>query len=209
MAQEWLGRRFTALVAVLALHSLFLLMLLAREPITRIVTTDARSSLLFLMEAPQPTAPTAPPAQSRATRRTAPVVHETSTPEQTTVEPVPAVPSAPIDWNAQATEAAAAVVDKAIRQETRKCDPSDSPSSFLPRCEPRSYEFKWNPDPKVGFSGGLPYVRVGERCVIGLPFFACGIGRLPPANGDLFEGMSDAERDRSSVPSPNPPEIRE
>ena len=56
----------------------------------------------------------------------------------------------------------------------------------------------------MGFSGGLPYVRVGERCVIALGFFACGFGGPPPAKGDLFEGMDDPERDRSSVPSSDP-----
>lgn len=200
MTQEWFGRRMIVSVAVLALHCLLVLLLLARQPITRIFATDDRSSVLFLIETPRPRETTRP-AQAPMTQRTPAVIDEPSPGEQITTEPALPASSAPIDWSAQAAEAAAAVVDKAIRQETRKCDPSDSPNSFLPRCNPPSHEFEWSPEPKVGFSGGLPYVRLGKRCAVGLGFFGCGIGRLPPANGDLFEGMSDPERDRSSVPS--------
>jgi hypothetical protein len=50
----------------------------------------------------------------------------------------------------------------------------------------------------------LPYIRVGERCAIGLGFFGCGFGK-PPANGNLFDGMDAPDRDRSSVPDPSPP----
>jgi hypothetical protein len=133
------------------------------------------------------------------------VIAEPSAPEETSTAPAPSNAAATIDWTAQATEAAAAVVDKAIREETRKCDPSGSPQSFLPPCHPKTKKFEWNPEPgRVGFSGGLPYVRVGEHCAIGLGFFACGFGAKPPANGDLFEGMDDPERDRSSVPSSDP-----
>ena len=48
--------------------------------------------------------------------------------------------------------------------------------------------------------GPLPYLRIGKRCIIILPFFGCGIGELPKANGHLFDGMSDPERQKSSVP---------
>ena len=205
MTQEWFRRRFIALVAVVALHFLFLLMLLAREPTTHTVAHGEQSSVLFFIETPQPGVTTAPPVQTRVTAAAATVVAEPNTPEQTSIAPTPTNPSPTIDWTAHAAEAAAAVVDRAIREETRKCDPADSPNSFLPPCNPRTKEFEWNPEQhRVGFSGGLPYVRVGERCVVGLGFFGCGFGRLPSANGDLFEGMDDPERDRSSVPSPNP-----
>jgi hypothetical protein len=49
-------------------------------------------------------------------------------------------------------------------------------------------------------SGGLPYMEIGKRCAIGLGFFGCGIGELPPPNGHLFDGMDDPDRERSSVP---------
>lgn len=206
MTQGELRRRFIALVVVLALHCLFLLLLWVREPITRRVAHATRSSVLFFIEKPRPEVTPAPVVQSRPTRATPTIVPEPKAPEaQPSIAPVSPNSSATIDWTAQATQAAAAVVDKAIREETRECDPSDTPNSFLPPCHPKTKPFEWTGEPRVGFSGGLPYVRVGKRCAIGLGFFGCAIGRLPPAKGDLFEGMDDAERDRSSVPSPDPP----
>lgn len=207
MTQEWFSHRFVAFVVVLALHCLFLLILLLREPIQRKVVHTEQSSVLFFVAAPRPRITTPPPVQSSTTRAPRAVTVESNAPatetEQTS-DPSNAPPTT-IDWTAHATEAAAAVVDKAISEETRTCDPSAAPNSFLPPCNPKTKKFEWNPEPsRVGFSGGLPYVRVGKRCAIGLGFFGCGFGELPPANGDLFEGMDDPERDRSSVPSPNP-----
>ena len=197
-------RRFVALVVVVALH-FFLVLLWVLQPIYVRVVGGDRSSVLFFVEAPRPqTTPPPPTVQPQATQATPTIIPAPRTLEQTSSAPTAPSPSATIDWTAQASEAAATVVDKAIREDTRKCDPSDSPNSFLPPCNPRIKKFEWNPEPRVGFSGGLPYVRIGERCAVGLGFFGCGFGEPPPANGDLFEGMDDPERDRSSVPSPNP-----
>jgi hypothetical protein len=210
MTQGGFGRRLIALVGVLALHFLFLLLLLARGPSAPRIAHGEHSSVLFFIEAPQPRQPTVPPISSRATQARPTVVAEASTPEQTSSSPTPTNSSPAIDWAAQAADAAAVAVDKAIREETRKCDPSDQPHSFLPPCNPRTKKFEWNPEqPRVGFSGGLPYVRLGKRCAVGLGFFGCGLGDPPPANGELFEGMDDPERERSSVPSSNPPDFRQ
>jgi hypothetical protein len=205
MTQGRFKRRFVALFVVVALH-FFLIVLWVLQPIYVRVVDDDPSSVLFFIESPRPPPTTTPAVQPRATQATPtviPDIPEPSTAEQTSSAPTAPTPSATIDWTAQASAAAAAVIDKAIREETRKCDPSDSPNSFLPPCNPRTKKFEWD-QPRVGFSGGLPYVRIGERCAVGLGFFGCGFGDPPPANGDLFEGMDDPERDRSSVPSPNP-----
>lgn len=206
MTQQRFRHRCIAFAVVLALHLLFVSLLLwIREPITRGVAHDEPSSVLFFVETPRPAVTIAPPTQAPRVRSTRPVIAAPSTPEQTSTAPSSPPAPATIDWTAQATEAAAAVVDKAISEETRKCDPSDAPKSFLPPCNPKTKKFEWNPEPgRFGFSGGLPFVRVGERCAIGLGFFGCGFGAKPPANGDLFEGMDDPERDRSSVPSSDP-----
>jgi hypothetical protein len=205
MTQERLRHRSIAFVVVAALHLLVLSLLWIREPILRTVAHAEPSSVLFFIARPRPTATTLPPAQSLSVEPMWTEIPEPSTSEETSTALAPSSPPATIDWTAQATEAAAAVVDKAISAETRKCDPSDAPKSFLPPCNPKTKKFEWNPEPgRFGFSGGLPYVRVGERCAIGLGFFGCGFGAKPPANGDLFEGMDDPERDRSSVPSSDP-----
>jgi hypothetical protein len=36
--------------------------------------------------------------------------------------------------------------------------------------------------------------------VVGLGFFGCALGKKPEANGHLFDGMHDPDRQRSSVP---------
>lgn len=83
----------------------------------------------------------------------------------------------------------------------RKCENSNVPGLPPPECRPRSYENRWKPEPgRFGLSGGLPYVRLGKRCAVGLGFFGCAIGNLPPPDGSLFDDMSDPNRPRSSVP---------
>jgi hypothetical protein len=205
MTQGWSRHRLVAFIVVAALHFLFLLLLWIREPVTRRVAHSDEASVLFFIDAPRPSTTTAPPVQVSSAQPAATVIAEPSSPKETFTAPEPTNSSPTIDWAAQATEAAAAVVDKTIRDETRKCDPEDRPKSFLPPCHPKVKPFEWNPNAaRVGFSNGLPFVRVGERCVIGLGFFGCGFGDPPPANGDLFEAMDDPERERSSVPSSDP-----
>jgi hypothetical protein len=105
----------------------------------------------------------------------------------------------PIDWTEEGRRAAAAAADKAPSPDRSKCDSTGLADPALPNCKPPP-EFKWAP-PKAGFANGLPYITVGDRCVVGLGFFGCGFGK-PPANGKLFDGMDDPNRDRSSVPEP-------
>ncbi|GFE80544.1 hypothetical protein GCM10011487_25440 [Steroidobacter agaridevorans] len=105
-----------------------------------------------------------------------------------------------INWSEEAHRAAAAAAARAPIPDRSKCDSTGLGDPALPNCKPPP-EFKWAP-PRAGFSNGLPYMTVGERCVIGLGFFGCGIGKKPPARGDLFEGMDDPEREPSSVPEP-------
>jgi hypothetical protein len=104
-----------------------------------------------------------------------------------------------IDWSEEARLAAAAAAAKVPTPDRSKCDSTGLADPALPNCKPAP-KFKWAP-PKAGFSNGLPYMRLGDRCVIGLGFFGCALGK-PPARGDLFEGMDDPERERSSVPEP-------
>lgn len=211
MIKGWSRHRCIAFVAVAALHFLFIWMLWVREPDTRRAAHDNPSSVLFFIDVPPAPPRTVPTIRVPRVRQISPLIVEPvsvepGTPEETSAPAAPSNSSPTIDWTAQATESATAAVDKAIRDETRKCDPEDRPKSFLPPCHPKkSKPFEWNPDAsRVGFANGLPFVRVGERCVIGLGFFGCGFGEAPPANGDLFEGMDDPERERSSVPSSDP-----
>lgn len=76
---------------------------------------------------------------------------------------------------------------------------------LAPESAPKAQPFGWDPSPnRVGIAGGLPYVELGKRCALGFGFFGCGVGKLPAANGDVFDGMDNPDRDRSSVPDVNP-----
>ena len=124
----------------------------------------------------------------------------------------PAVPSAGpavltlpeqarIDWDLEAEVAADEWVDELARHERRKCDDSDKPGSWLPKCRKKPSSFEWNAEPKrAGFENGLPYVRLGKRCILILGLVGCALGAAPPANGHLFDDLRDPDRDRSSVP---------
>ena len=73
------------------------------------------------------------------------------------------------------------------------------PSTHL--CEQSKQHPPWNRELKrAGFIGALPYVRVGKRCLVGLPFFGCAIGHLPEPDSGLFTDMGAVDRSRSSVP---------
>lgn len=104
-----------------------------------------------------------------------------------------------INWSEEGRRAAVAAAARVPTPDRNKCDSTGLGDPTLRNCKPPP-EFKWAP-PKAGFSQGLPYMRLGDRCVIGLGFFGCSLGK-PPARGDLFEGMDDPDRERSSVPEP-------
>jgi hypothetical protein len=105
------------------------------------------------------------------------------------------------EWDRDAHSAADAVVADLARREHRKCDDSAKPGSWLPKCKKHAPAFGWSDEHRAGFtSEGLPYVRLGKRCVVVAGLLGCTLGSLPAANGHLFDGLKDPDRDRSSVP---------
>lgn len=46
----------------------------------------------------------------------------------------------------------------------------------------------------------LPYMMIGERCVIGLGFFGCALGALPEPEKGLFDDMRAGLTQESSIP---------
>jgi hypothetical protein len=104
-----------------------------------------------------------------------------------------------IDWKLEAERSARATVDRNAKSREKHIG-THPPSPFREKKKPR--EFGWDPDPgRVGLAQGLiPYVKITQRCVIGLGFFGCALGKKPEANGHLFDGMHDPDRQRSSVP---------
>jgi hypothetical protein len=104
-----------------------------------------------------------------------------------------------IDWQAEAERSARDIVEQSAKRGPRKRIGEHPPSPF--REKPKPPEFPWNTEGRFGLSQGLiPYVHIGQRCVVGLGFFGCNLSKLPEANGHLFDGMKDPNRQRSSVP---------
>jgi len=123
-----------------------------------------------------------------------PTIPSVNTPAAPVVDAGP-----PIDW-AEASHRAAIAAAQTSPRLTPDCDPWKSPEREKRPCKkPRSFDWRPNPRP-VEFAGFLPYVHVGDNCVVGLGFFGCGVGPAAKSNGHLFDGIKDADRPQSSVP---------
>jgi hypothetical protein len=107
-----------------------------------------------------------------------------------------------IDWEREAQEAAKGMAPGLIRKQLKDCEEAKKHNKYPPGCKkPASaYEPHWQPEEKRAGFAPLPYVRIGKRCVVGLGFFGCTLGKLPDADGSVFENMYDTNRPRSSVP---------
>ena len=179
---------------VLVGHAALVWLFIEARRVEQTASLPGPSSTLIFVESPPPdrnsSAPTLLPIPMPATSPTTPQLPEIDASELTDRAPKQ------IDWQNEAQRAAGAVIEQSREPGPRAFGPRESAPA-----EKKERVFEWNPEPpRVGMSGLLPYVRVGERCVIGLGFFACGLGDLPAPNGALFDGMDDPNRARSSVP---------
>lgn len=199
-------RRLVILLIVAGLHALMILALIRARPEHLALGEGQALTLIFIPEVlrrihPVPLSPI--PSTPRPMRREDEAPLGMPATAQGSASPISPAPA--IDWKRAAAQSAAVTVDEAIRGETRMCSSADTDPAWLPKCNPPAQpKFDWAP-PRAGFSGGLPYVRMGEKCVVTIGLFACGFGGDPPVNGDLFESMRDPERDRSSVPDVGTP----
>jgi hypothetical protein len=107
-----------------------------------------------------------------------------------------------IDWEREAKRTAETMAPGLIRKQLRECEEAKKHNKYPPGCKkPASaYEPHWEPERKRAGFAPLPYVLIGKRCIVGLGFFGCTLGKLPDADGSVFENMYDTERPRSSVP---------
>jgi hypothetical protein len=203
--------RVTAWTLVLGGHVLLLVLLSLSKTKDRQSTAsgpEPKTILLLLDMAPPPIeAPSdqrSPIAPSIARVR-APKVAAESLGQAITPSEISAPSRAPVDWYSEAKEVAKdRGTELAATQPKKACDPSqsDRPGSLLPKCGTKKYkDTSWDPaPPKAGFSGLLPFVMIGKRCAVGLGFFGCALGKLPDADGHVFDEMNDPDRPRSSVP---------
>jgi hypothetical protein len=202
-------------LAVVALHAVLLWLLWLgfrargdQEPEPPVFVT---LSLMTMAPVPPivPTEPQRPKVAPRAQRVPSvvqsPVLIQSVAPPVAT-EPVPSSeppvePQPPVNWSREAVLAAQAFA----RAEAAKDDTfSPPPTGIYEPCKPKESSMQWKgkDDRRAGFSGGLPFVRLGS-CTITLGAFGCGFGGTPEANGHLLDDMNDPDRSRSSVPDPN------
>jgi hypothetical protein len=185
-----------AIVVVVLGHALLVFLFARARDQERLATESTRRSTLFILDTPVSsssrtivTTPSIAPQQI-VDLPPLPQVQPEMTPD------VPATRERSIDWRGEARRSAQGAIDAQSATQPRGFE-EKAPAARAPK--PR--QFNWDPSPgRFGFSGGLPYMELGKRCAIGLGFFACAVGELPPADGTLLDGMKDADRERSSVP---------
>ncbi len=208
-------RRPSAL-AVLALHGLLLWLLALgfRDRIEPAPEPPQFVSLWIDMPTPVPVLPklsAVQPTQPRASepaRRPveAPVLIAPITLPDAPAPQAPAVASneaAPaVDWANAASRAARRAGEASA---TSKSDTfSPLPKTMPKACKPkRSMEWRGQEDRRFGMTGGVPYVKLNDHCVLVALIPMCVMGKLPEANGHLLDDMKDPNRTHSSVPDPN------
>jgi hypothetical protein len=203
--------RVWAIAIVVLLHAaLLLFMHLGRSrPLSISPSNEDALTLVFVPEARvEPAAPQvpveSPPLQTPRAKSSSSARVKAPAAVQSGTEPS-GTPH--IDWHGEIGRVAKEAAEGASKKELNL--PCKAPRRFdeppQTNCRPQPAPFEWDPEPPfAGLAGLLPFVRIGKRCVIGLGFFGCGIGKLPEPNGKLFESMEDPDRPRSSVPDSNP-----
>jgi hypothetical protein len=191
---------------IIGSHALLILVFMGGKRQVRQVSADAPSpSVLVLIDLPAQPAASSEAVSEAPQLASVPVlvlpeIDSGSTAITLPPETDPAGPGTnAIDWQLEAERSAHAVVERNAKSREKRIG-EHPPSPF--REKPKPKEFPWDPEPdKAGFAAGfIPYVVIGERCVVGLGFFGCVLGKKPPANSHLFDGMHDPNREHSSVP---------
>jgi hypothetical protein len=203
--------RGVAWAIVIGGHVLLLVLISNSRPRDRETpesTPKERTVLLFLDLAPPPDeqqpAPDLQPFHTTVTRALSEPTVDSSSTAITESAPSEIPPGrANVDWYREAQQVAQNHAAELAEHNKPQCDPSssDRPGSLLPKCKRRVRPHEWEPEePKAGFDHLIPYVRLGKRCVVGLGFLGCAFGKLPEADGHLFDDMHDPDRPTSSVP---------
>jgi hypothetical protein len=197
------GRAQAAWLMVIGSHTLLIYWMVRNDEVVLPTEVSPIASLELTwipLAVPLPGTPGAEsPPRQEAPRRQAPDHHSIDAPAPLPdVVSVPTAPPSP-DWHSAAERAA----QRAITADPNKTrDFTSTPASPYRDCERKVNNFEWKPDAhRTGWANGLPYVRAGKRCVIGLGFFGCHLDpELPPPDGELFEDMNTANQMDGTVP---------
>ena len=207
------GRRYAVFGFVICVHAV--LVVLALRPGEKIsALLKIASPLIFINLAPTPRENSALPAKA-STKMQSPSAPP-KRPEgisfgfatRTDTQAIPSSGTWPlglgIDWSQEAQHVANSQAESIFKELKHLCDEAALRGEQPPGCRKYKSPDAWVPEPKkFGIAGGLPYVRLGKRCVLGLGFFGCGVGKLPEPNAHILDDMRDPDRPRSSVPDSN------
>lgn len=206
------GRRGAALVALLA-HGLIIWAVLHMSALLPHPAALERMTLLYVPPPEQVAAEASEPSADRHRSR----VRSSGVPGPPTVAaptavPPQAEPLPPIDWAAEQHRVAESKGRENWKQLSQHCRDAEALHIYPPECHRYVTPEPWKPEEKrFGLAGPLPYVRVGQ-CVLGLGFWGCAVGKPPPANGHVLDGIHDPDRP-SPIPENGsyqaPPEARE
>jgi hypothetical protein len=116
---------------------------------------------------------------------------------------VPGITSAAspkVDVSMEAIAAASRAVGQSGDRQRKDFTAPPAPSSKP--CVPGESSMEWNgkEDRRVTFSGPLPVIRLGKRCVVTIGMIGCSFGAAPEPNSHLLDDMRKPDRARSSVP---------
>lgn len=201
-------QRCAVAAAVLGAHVLVVLLLLEVRYVFERPAASAPSELLVFLGGPAsvPAGAKATPAEAsgppeRTPGSIAPDAGAVTAPSSVGEPPVLLEPPPPpLEWYNSAHDVAQGIASSWGRSQTRLCDDSPKPGSWLPKCPKQGPNFEAEA-PRAGFIDGLiPYLRLGKHCTLILGMVSCT--EAPPADGHLFDldAIRDPDRDRSSVP---------
>jgi hypothetical protein len=212
------GRRGAAWAVALLAHAILIWALLQVTPPLPHSAALERMTLIYLpppdratqgpaSPAPEPPVTAAAPAAHRPSRNHSP--DAPAPPSEAAPIPPPPHPEQPppIDWAAEQTQVAQSQAREHWTQLAQHCRDAEALHIHPPECHRYIEPEPWKPEEKrFGMAGPLPYVRAG-RCVLGLGFFGCAVGKKPPPDSHVFDGMRDPDRpgaipDNGSYQSP-------
>jgi hypothetical protein len=214
MAREGKAARRNAVFVVVILgHAMLIVVFLRPDLLTKDQLAKNASSLLLLdLSIPMPPRNAVPPPEAVTKEHEAKKLPlsdrakvDSASLDSGAISSLDTPPSPPgIDWYQQGQQVATSQAELIFKELKSLCDEAALRGEHRPECRKYKKPDAWVPEPKkFGISGGLPYVRLGKRCVLGLGFFGCGVGKLPEADGHVLDDMRDPDRPRSSVPDPN------
>jgi hypothetical protein len=192
------ARRYKIFGFVAAGHFLFVILVVQLDTSTATRPPDSSPLILLNLGGKPATKPSVAPSAAKPI----PISGGRSAPA--TAAPLldsPAAQTPPIDWLRESEQAAISQSPAILAEFKRACDEAALRGERRPECGKYHQPDAWVPEPRTfGISGGLPFVRLGKQCVLGLGFFGCGFGKAPEANQHLFDTMRDANRPENSVP---------